>query len=104
VGCVIARDPFLHNGTVLFSDTTHSLYADKLDDFSRTRKSAKQIKRYLAKGQYTDIEALAQKANADALVLSFDRHNDGETPDFRHYTEYKRISGKDGVTVIYRSH
>jgi hypothetical protein len=103
VGNAVKQDANLRDAHILFSESRHLLYADKLDNFFVTKAIAKQLYQYLKKKRFSDIEAFAEGHEADAIVLYLNKDKVDHVPSFKSYAEYKRIPGPKGVTVIYRA-
>ena len=60
------------------------------------------LSRHIEKGDIEAIEELAQKENAEALVLAFNFNKESIIiPEFQHYRIYKQFPSRKGVTVIY---
>jgi 4-amino-4-deoxy-L-arabinose transferase-like glycosyltransferase len=102
-GHVIYNDESLRNQKILFSDTRYFLYSQNLDKFIKTSKTSYIIGHYLKTGRIAEIEDLALEEEAAILVLFLNKKNRHQIIAFDRYTEYRRIDGKKGTTVIYRT-
>ena len=103
VGKSIRQDTNLRDAKFLFSESSHWLYARKLEDFAKARKIAIQIGEHLEAGQEEGIETLALEHDVDTLVLFVNKQKNQKIPLFERFAPYKHIDGEKGVTVIYRS-
>lgn len=101
-GRFIADDPNLENAAVLFNDVRLCFYAHRFENFSETLKVTKKLNRYYEEGRYDAIEAVALEYDADAFVLFVNAQKNQKTPFFKRFSEYKRVIGDKGATIIYR--
>jgi len=102
VGRYISQDTSLADAKILFSDTRQWLYGNRPGAYQKIRSDAFAVTRNIEKGDIEAIEELAQKDNAEALVLAINFNKAGRIiPEFQHYRIYKQFPSRKGVTVIY---
>jgi hypothetical protein len=71
VGRYISQDTSLTDAKILFSDSRLWLYVNRPGAYQKIWSDAYMLSRHIEKGDIEAIEELAQKENAEALVLAF---------------------------------
>jgi hypothetical protein len=102
VGNYIIHNTELNNAKILFSETRHWLYSNSKENFNEILIFSYQANEHIKKNRIMEIEMIAQKKGADAIVLTFDSKGETMIPNLMHYAIDKRFPGRKGITVIYK--